>query len=157
MTSLDALRNEDPEAYIAHFESQAERVETPCGDGAMVWRIWGQGEPLVLAHGAQGSWMHWIRNIEELSRHRRLIVAVLPGHGDSTLPTESTHAGIAEVIAAGLREILGRGLPVDLCGFSFGGVALTYTAAYHSDIARRVILVCCGGLDTPHAGSYTHL
>jgi pimeloyl-ACP methyl ester carboxylesterase len=150
MSSVDALRNQDPEAYIAHFENLAERVETPCGQGTMVWHIWGEGEPLVLAHGAQGSWMHWIRNIEELSRHRRLIVADLPGHGDSASPAKDTHAGVAEAVATGLREILGNALPVDLCGFSFGGVAMTYTAAWHPDVARRVILVCCGGLDTPH-------
>jgi len=150
MSSVDALRNQDPEAYIAHFEALADRVETPCGEGAMVWHIWGEGEPLVLAHGAQGSWMHWIRNIETLSAHRRLLVPDLPGHGDSASPAEDTHAGIAKAVAAGLREIVGDALPVDLCGFSFGGVAMTYTAAYQPDVARRVILACCGGLDTPH-------
>jgi len=150
MSSIDALRNEDPEAYIAHFESLAERIETPCGEGTMVWHVWGEGEPLVLAHGAQGSWMHWIRNIEALSAQRRLIVADLPGHGDSAMPATPDHAGIAEAVATGLRQILGDALPVDLCGFSFGGVALTYTAALHPDVARRVVLVCCGGLDTPH-------
>jgi pimeloyl-ACP methyl ester carboxylesterase len=149
MNSADALRNEDPEAYIAHFESRAERYDTPCGDGTMVWRAWGGGEPLVLAHGAQGSWMHWIRNIEGLSAVRRIIVPDLPGHGDSASPATDDHAGVAEAVAAGLREILGRELPVDLCGFSFGGVALTYTAALQPDVARRVMLVCCGGLDTP--------
>jgi pimeloyl-ACP methyl ester carboxylesterase len=149
MSSVDAFRNQDPEAYIAHFESSAERYETPCGDGMMVWHVWGEGEPLVLAHGAQGSWMHWIRNIEGLSAARRIIVADLPGHGDSASPTSDDHAGVAEAVAAGLRRILGSELPVDMCGFSFGGVALTYTAAYQPDVARRVVLVGCGGLDTP--------
>lgn len=147
--SVDSLRNEDPEAYIAHFESLAEVRETPCGDGTMVWHIWGEGEPLVLAHGAQGSWIHWIRNIETLSAARRIIVPDLPGHGDSATPATLDHAGVAEAVAAGLREILGAALPVDLCGFSFGGTALTYTAALQPDVARRVILVGCGGLDTP--------
>jgi len=149
MSSIDALRNEDPEAYIAHFEALAERVETPCGEGTMVWHIWGEGEPLVLAHGAQGSWMHWIRNIEALSAHRRLIVPDLPGHGDSASPASDDYHGIAEAVATGLRQILGSALPVDLCGFSFGGVAMTYTAAYRPEVARRAVLVGCGGLDTP--------
>ena len=149
MSRVDARRNEDPEAYIAHFEAIAERYETPCGDGTMVWHAWGEGEPLVLAHGAQGSWMHWIRNIEGLSGERRIIVADLPGHGDSASPATDDYAGVAEAIAHGLREIFGRALPVDMCGFSFGGVALTYTAALQPDVARRVVLVGCGGLDTP--------
>lgn len=149
MSSVDALRNQDPEAYIAHFEALAERVETPCGDGTMLWHIWGEGEPLVLAHGAQGCWMHWIRNIEELSKHRRLIVPDLPGLGDSALPATDDYAGIAEAVATGLHEIVGEELPVEMCGFSFGGVAMTYTAAYRPEVAKRVILVGCGGLDTP--------
>lgn len=148
-TLVDPL-NADPEAAIADFEARATRYETPCGDGVMVWRAWGEGEPLVLGHGGQGAWTHWIRNIDILSRTRRLIIPDFPGQGDSAMPERADHAGLAEVLARGLHEILGEALPVDLCGFSFGGVALTYVAALHPEVARRVILVGCGGLDTPH-------
>lgn len=138
-----------PEAVLAALEAQATRVETPCGDGVMVWRIWGEGAPLVLAHGAQGSWTHWVRNIERLSQTRRLIVADLPGHGASALPETPDHEGICAALAGGLTTILGDGLPVDMCGFSFGGVALAHLAAFHPGVARRLVIVGCGGLDTP--------
>lgn len=145
-----AGQNADPAAYLAALEAQCERVETPCGAGAMVWRIWGEGAPLVLAHGAQGTWSHWVRNIEHLSRHRRLIVADLPGHGDSALPETSGHEGISKALARGLEDILGKDkLPVDLCGFSFGGVAFAHLAAFYPHAARRLVIVGCGGLDTP--------
>lgn len=147
-TVLD--RNAEPEAFLADFEQRAARIETPCGDGTMVWRVWGEGEPLVLAHGAQGSWTHWIANIERLSRHRRLIVADLPGHGDSAMPETPDHEGISKALADGLRQILGDALPVDLCGFSFGGVAFAHLAAFYPVVARRLVIVGCGGLDTPH-------
>jgi len=143
-------RNADPAGYVDYIESLSTRIETPCADGTMSWRIWGEGEPLVLGHGAQGAWSHWIANIERLSRHRRLIVADLPGHGTSALPDTQDHEGIARALATGLREICGPGIPVDLCGFSFGGVAFAHVAAYHPDVARRLIIVGCGGLDTPH-------
>ncbi|WP_404480459.1 alpha/beta fold hydrolase [Novosphingobium sp. BL-52-GroH] len=142
----------DPAGYLAAIEARARRVETPCGDGTMVWRVWGEGgdEPLVLAHGGQGSWTHWVRNIERLSRHRRLIVPDLPGHGGSAMPQTSDHEGIAAALAAGLATVLGPvGLPVDLCGFSFGGVALAHLAALHPHVARRLVIVGCGGLGTP--------
>lgn len=140
----------DPQAVLDSLESQARRVETSCGDGTMVWRIWGEGAPLVLAHGAQGSWTHWVRNIERLSRHRQLIVPDLPGHGDSAMPASEDHAGISAALAEGLNDILGAGrLPVDLCGFSFGGVALAHLAALHPGVAHRLVIVGCGGLDTP--------
>lgn len=151
--SVDA-QNADPAAFLARLESQAERVETRCGDGALVWRIWdqteGRGAPLVLSHGAQGSWTHWVRNIERLSQHRRLIVVDLPGHGDSALPPTHDHEGISTSLAQGLEQILGKDqLPVDLCGFSFGGVAFAHLAALVPNIARRLVIVGCGGLDTP--------
>jgi pimeloyl-ACP methyl ester carboxylesterase len=136
-------------AFLAALEARATRIETPCGDGTMVWRTWGEGPPLVLAHGAQGSWTHWVRNIARLSATRRLIVADLPGHGDSAMPETPDHEGISRALAAGLAMILGHGVAVDMCGFSFGGVALAHLAALHPGIARRLVIVGCGGLDTP--------
>lgn len=137
-------------AEVAEIEARARRIDTPCGDGTMAWRIWGEGEPLVVAHGAQGSWMHWLRNIDVLARTRTVIAADLPGHGDSAMPATPGHVGLSRAISDGLRIILGAGQKADFCGFSFGGVALTYCAAIHPDVARRVILVGCGGLNTPH-------
>lgn len=142
----------DPASLLADLEARARHIETPCGEGAMVWRIWGEDglPPLVLAHGAQGSWNHWVRNIERLSRRRRLIVADLPGHGDSAMPERDDHESISKALAQGLQAILGEGgLPVDLCGFSFGGVALAHLAAFHRHVAGRLVIVGCGGLDTP--------
>lgn len=142
----------DPAALLADIDARAIRIETPCGEGVMVWRVWGDRNlaPLVLAHGAQGSWNHWVRNVERLSRHRCLIVADLPGHGDSSMPESEDHKSISKALALGLEMILGEGgLPVDLCGFSFGGVALAHLAAFHPHIARRLVIVGCGGLDTP--------
>lgn len=139
----------DSQAVLDDLALRAERFETPCGDGTMVWHVWGTGAPLVLAHGAQGSWQHWIRNIDTLAATRRVIAADLPGHGDSALPQTQDHAGIAKALADGLAMIVGAGHAVDLCGFSFGGVCFAHLAAYHPQVARRLILVGCGGLGTP--------
>ena len=139
-----------PEAILDDLTARAERTETPCGDRTMVWHAWGQAEPLVLAHGAQGSWQHWVRNIDRLAQTRRVIAADLPGHGDSALPETPDHAGIAKALAEGLAQILGSNVSADLCGFSFGGVCFAHLAAYYPQVARRLVLVGCGGLDTPH-------
>ena len=45
-------------AFVDGIAAEAQRLETPCGDGSMVWRVWGSGPPLVLLHGGYGSWMH---------------------------------------------------------------------------------------------------
>lgn len=148
-----AILSSDPEALVAAVEARARRVETPCGDGTMAWRIWGDddgGVPLVLGHGAQGAWSHWIRNVDALAGSGRMVIAVdLPGHGDSADPETPDHAGISAVLAQGLRQILGAGRKVDLLGFSFGGVCFSYFASLHPEWVRRVILIGCGGLDTP--------
>lgn len=143
----------DPAAFVAEIEGRARRVETPCGDGTMVWRIWGSDTgrtPVVLGHGAQGAWSHWIRNVDALVEAGHFVIAAdLPGHGESVDPPTPDHAGISAALFAGLRQILGEGRQVDLAGFSFGGVAFAYLAAYHPGLARRLILIGCGGLDTP--------
>lgn len=139
----------DPQALLDDLAARAERIETPCGEGTMVWHAWGEGEPLMLAHGAQGSWQHWVRNIDRLAATRRVIAADLPGHGESALPPSLDHAGLSAALAEGLTRIVGEGRAVDLCGFSFGGVVFAHLCAYHPHVARRLVLVGCGGLDTP--------
>src|SRR2546430_16249676 len=52
----------DPAAVVDAIARTARKVRTPCGDDSMVWRVWGEGEPLVLFHGGSGSWAHWVRN-----------------------------------------------------------------------------------------------
>ncbi len=139
----------DPAAIVADVESRSRRFETPCGDGMMVWHAWGAGPPLVLMHGSHGSWTHWIRNIDAFAATRTVWVPDIPGHGDSASAERDDHEAISVVIAAGLRELIGGELPVDLIGFSFGGVAAGHLAARHPDLVRRLILVGTGGLDTP--------
>lgn len=143
----------DPKAFVGAIEGRARRVKTPCGDGTMVWRIWGDdsgGVPLVLGHGAQGAWSHWIRNVDALAGSGRMVIAAdLPGHGDSADPATPDHPGISAALAEGLRQILGEGRKVDLLGFSFGGVCFAYLASFRPEMVRRVILIGCGGLDTP--------
>jgi pimeloyl-ACP methyl ester carboxylesterase len=140
----------EPAAYVSAIEARARRVETPCGDGTMVWRIWGEGEPVVLGHGAQGAWSHWIANIDALAERRMVIAADLPGHGDSALPATLDHAGIAAALDAGLRQVLPGGEPVEMAGFSFSGTAFSHLAARYPERVKRLILIGCGGLDLPH-------
>lgn len=140
----------DPVAVLAEYEARARRVETPCGDGAMVWRVWGSGPPLFLGHGGQGAWSHWIRNIDALAAHYTVIVPDLPGHGDSSMPAPVDHDTISAALAAGMRALLDEGQQADFIGFSFGGAVFAHFALRHPEFVRRVVLLGTGGLDTPH-------
>ncbi|SDC32694.1 alpha/beta fold hydrolase [Belnapia rosea] len=143
---------------LARLDALSRHIETPCGEGRMVWRLWGEAgreagpaTPLVLLHGGSGSWRHWTRNIEALSRDRLLICPDLPGLGDSDMPPPAdSPAPVAAILRAGLEQILGgRGYGpwrYDLCGFSFGALLAGHLAAQAGEELRSVTLVGAGAL-----------
>jgi pimeloyl-ACP methyl ester carboxylesterase len=139
----------DPAAAVAAFERRARRFETPCGSGSLVWRAWGNGPAVLLVHGSHGGWSHWIRNIDALAEARTVWIPDLPGYGDSAMPVSPDHRTIAAVIAAGLQQLIDAELPLDVIGFSFGGVVATHMTVYYPELVRRLIIVATGGLDTP--------
>jgi pimeloyl-ACP methyl ester carboxylesterase len=147
MESLPA--DTEPAAIVADFECRVRRFETPCGNGSVVWRAWGSGPPVLLAHGGHGAWSHWIRNIDALAAKRTVWAPDLPGLGESAMPPREDHEAISEALAVGLRQLIAPGLPVDIVGFSFGGVTAAHLAAFHPELVRRLILVDTGGLDLP--------
>lgn len=141
-----------PDAILAQVEARAELAFTPCGDGQMAWRSWGEGAPLVLLHGGYGSWSHWIRNVLPLSRHRRVIAADLPGLGGSAAPPEPHSAeSLAGIVAAGLERLLPGKTPLELVGFSFGGVVGGHVAALLGARLRRFVIVGSNGFGLKRA------
>lgn len=136
----------DPAAVVADIAGRAELQRTPCGAGSMVWRVWGHGAPLVLLHGGYGSWTHWIRNVEPLAKHYRVLVPDLPGLGDSDLPPEPERAeSSAEAVASGILLLVGSE-PADIAGFSYGGLIGGLAAERLGPRARHLVLVGSGGL-----------
>ncbi len=137
-------------SLIHKLQTRATRIETPCGDGTLVWHVWdqsgGKGEPLVLLHGGSGSWTHWLRNIQPLvDAGRRVIAPDLPGFGDSALPPGGDDAdAMPSPLEAGLSQILGSDAAddaIDIVGFSFGGmVAGLWTAMKPSRVKRLVVV-----------------
>lgn len=124
----------DPAATLAALEACALTLRTPCGDGTMVWRVWGEGEPVVLLHGGFGSWNHWVRNIEALATRYRVIAADMPGQGDSDDPPQPYDAdSLGAIVAEGVRRVTGEGERVRLVCFSFGAVIGSVVAALLGD------------------------
>ena len=145
-----ALISERTVAFVEGVAAEAQRIETPCGGGSMVWRVWGSGPPLVLLHGGYGSWMHWIRNVLVLARRFTVIAPDLPGLGESATPPEPhTAEGLARIIVDGLATILPAGERFHLTGFSFGGVLSGHVAALLGEQVRGFTIVGSNGLGLP--------
>lgn len=141
------LSGEDPQACVERIVADAERRMTPCGDGEIVWRLFGEGPPLVLLHGGSGSWNHWIRNIPELARHFRLLVPDLPGHGESAMaPGEVSGPNVAAPLADGLRQLLAPDETFSIAGFSFGGIISGCLAARETDRVENLVICGSNGL-----------
>jgi pimeloyl-ACP methyl ester carboxylesterase len=150
MTAPDIPDSTDPAETVADFERRARCFETPCGDGVMVWRVWGSGPPVVLGHGSHGSWAHWIRNIDALAAEYTVWVPDFPGCGDSAMPPRADNTGISDVVAEGLRMLFPpEELPIDVVAFSYGALLMAYVAFLHPGIVRRLVVVGPGGLNTP--------
>jgi pimeloyl-ACP methyl ester carboxylesterase len=132
-----------PAALVARIEAGAERSTTRFDGGRMVWRRWGRGAPVVLLHGASGSWTHWIRNLEALAERFAVLVPDMPGFGESdALPDPHTAEHLADAVVAGLAAHA----RLDLVGFSFGGIIAGLAAARLGVRVRRLVLLGPGGM-----------
>lgn len=106
---------------VRAWDQAAERFETPCGSGSMVWRKWGSGPPVIMVHGGSGSWTHWCRTVPVQSKTHTLWLCDIPGLGDSASPCDLSHpAGCAEALNIGIRQLIPREDRPRLVTFSFG-------------------------------------
>jgi 2-hydroxy-6-oxonona-2,4-dienedioate hydrolase len=139
--------SEEARSFVESVAAEAQRLCTPCGDGNMVWRIWGSGPPLVLLHGGYGSWTHWIRNVLPLSRMFTVAAPDLPGLGDSATPPEPhTAEGLARIIVEGLEAVVAKLTGLHIAGFSFGGVLGGHVASQLGDRVSTFTIVGSNGL-----------
>ena len=76
--------------------------------------------------------------------------ADLPGLGESDLPELPWSLGaVAEIVATGVRQLLGPDESCDLVGFSFGALVSAATAARLADRVGTLVLVGASGLGVP--------
>jgi pimeloyl-ACP methyl ester carboxylesterase len=146
--NLDALA---PAEALAALEAVGEKRAIEGLGGKVVWRLWGEGQPLVLLHGGYGTWAHWARVIQALARRHRLLVPDMPGFGESddapeAGDPETTASRITESLRRSLEPLLDVGERPAICGFSFGGVISGHLAKQLGPRCAKLILTAPGGL-----------
>jgi pimeloyl-ACP methyl ester carboxylesterase len=144
--------NQAPAEFVAELDRASTRRTTPNATGEVVWRIWGEGEPLVLLHGGTGSWLHWVRNIEPLAREFMVVVPDIPGSGESGDPEKPISAErIAATLSAGLASIIGADTRFSMAGFSMGGLIAGFMAQQGGARVRSLVLVGATATGAPRA------
>ena len=110
-----------------------------------VFRIAGNGPPLLLIHGIGDSSRTWEEIIPTLARKHLVIAPDLLGHGDSDKPRADYSVA---AYANGMRDLLST-LGVDhvtLVGHSLGGGVAMQFAYQFPERTDRLVLVSSGGV-----------
>ncbi|WP_382162113.1 alpha/beta fold hydrolase [Hydrogenophaga sp. ANAO-22] len=131
-------------ALIDTLSAQARTERVAWAGGRVCWRGFGSGSPVVLVHGGHGSWLHWVRNIEALAAQHTVWVPDLPGFGDSDAPEGEGLAALLAPALSTLDTLIGPDTPLQLVGFSFGGLVAAHLAARRPRV-RRLALLGTGG------------
>jgi pimeloyl-ACP methyl ester carboxylesterase len=117
-------------AEVEAIGATGEGVDVPCSIGTVRWRRFGEGAPLLLLHGGHGSWLHWVRNIPALARHRTLWVPDLPGFGASSdVPDDGSVQGPLDRLVDALLDTMPESSvaePPDVVAFSFGALVTAH-------------------------------
>ncbi len=111
----------------------------------MIYRVAGEGPPVVLVHGMLNSSSHWKEVAAELSRDHTVVAPDLIGHGDSAAPRGDYSLGAH---AASIRDLLAA-IGIDratMVGHSLGGgVAMQFFYQFPQRV-ERLVLISSGGL-----------
>jgi pimeloyl-ACP methyl ester carboxylesterase len=116
----------------------------------MYYEIHGEGEPLVVLHGAYMSIVTMGEIVPRLAETRQVIAVELQGHGRTAdIDRPFSYEQMADDVAALLPQI---GIDkADFFGFSMGGITSMQIAIRHPEIVDRLILT-----SAPYNGNGFH-
>jgi pimeloyl-ACP methyl ester carboxylesterase len=111
----------------------------------VIYRIAGEGPPVVLIHGMLNSSSHWQAVALDLAREHTVLAPDLIGHGDSAAPRGDYSLGAH---AASVRDLMAA-IGIDratIVGHSLGGgVAMQFFYQFPQRV-ERLVLISSGGL-----------
>jgi len=126
---------------VASAQQKPTTGYAPVNGINMYYEVHGNGEPVVLLHGAfmtiTNNWDGWI---SELSKTRKVIAVEMQGHGRTAdVPRDITYENLADDVAALLNYLK---IPrADIIGYSMGGAVAMECAIRHPDKVRRAVII----------------
>jgi pimeloyl-ACP methyl ester carboxylesterase len=122
------------------------------------YELWGQGPPLVMAHGFCGSTDEWRVLVLPLAKRHRLLLYDVRGHGHSSAPEDP--ALYSMPVFAADQAALMRALAVERAhvgGGSMGGMIAAQFAVDYPQMVSSLLLcdtTCGNGSDPGPAGQF---
>jgi len=110
----------------------------------MYYEIHGEGQPLVLLHGAfSGIGTSFGRILPGLAKTRQVVAFELQGHARTAdIDRPLTVEGMADDVAAALPQL---GIEqADILGYSTGGAVALHFATRHPEMLRKLVLMSIG-------------
>lgn len=106
----------------------------------MYYEIHGEGEPVVMLHGAFMTITGWSDWVKELSKTRKVIAVEMQGHGRTAdIKRPMSFENHADDVAALLDHLK---IPsADIIGYSLGGGVAMQTAIRHPEKVRKVVSI----------------
>lgn len=113
---------------------------TPVNGLKMYYEVRGQGEPVVLLHGAFMTITAWDDWINELAKTRKVIAVEMQGHGRTAdIKRDLTFENLADDVAGLLVHLK---IPkADIIGYSLGGGVAMQCAIRHPEKVRKVVSI----------------
>src|SRR6476646_2244529 len=126
---------------IASGQQKPVTGYAPVNGLKMYYEIRGEGEPVVLLHGAfmamSGDWNDWIN---ELAKTRKVIAVDMQGHGRTAdIKRDLSYENLADDVA-GLLDYL-KIERADIIGYSLGGGVALLCAIRHPEKVRKVVSI----------------
>lgn len=110
------------------------------GDVKIHYKVYGQGDPLLLLHGSLESMRDWSRQIPMFSRAYKVIAIDNRGHGMSTFTDRKMdYALLSEDVLAVMNDL--KIDSANIVGFGDGGIIGLYLAINHPEKVRKLVAI----------------
>ena len=105
----------------------------------LFYRIAGEGDPIVIAHGLYGSSDNWMSISKILAKKHQVILVDLRNHGQSPHSASHTYSDLSDDLFELFNKLNLTG--ATLIGHSMGGKAAMQFAINHSEKLKSLIVV----------------
>src|SRR5215218_8289434 len=141
---MDRARMQQAElGVVASGKTQMPTIDR---DGVQIYyEVHGSGPPLLLTHGYSSTCGMWQGQIAALSKHHKLVLWDMRGHGRSAYPEESAAYSEALTVAdmAALLDAVGAEQAI-VGGLSLGGYMSLAFYRSHPDRVRALLIIDTG-------------